>query len=132
MKSEQAAFGERLRAALRAQGQRESPKEIADLIPRYGGTPVTVQAVSGWLTGKSLPRQANLVALAKMLKFDPRELQYGAVDGVGRSAREAQKRWKIPAADQLAIDMFISLPPAQRKAIRELIEQFARTGIGKG
>jgi transcriptional regulator with XRE-family HTH domain len=119
MKSEQAAFGERFRAALKAQGQSESPKEIADLLPRYGGTPVSAQAVSGWLTGKSLPRQANMRALAKMLRMDAHALQYG--DAPGRNVREPGKTWKVAAADQLAIDAFLSLPNAQRKAIRDLI-----------
>jgi transcriptional regulator with XRE-family HTH domain len=123
MKSEQAAFGERFRAALKAQGQSESPKEIADLLPRYGGTPVSAQAVSGWLTGKSVPRQANLRALAKMLRMDPHALQYG--DTAGRHVREPPKAWKIAAADQLAIDAFLALPSQQRKAIRELIGPFA-------
>ncbi len=124
MKSEQAAFGERFRAALKAQGQSESPKEIADLLPRYGGTPVSAQAVSGWLTGKSLPRQANLRALAKMLRIDPQALQYG--DAGDRNIREPGKAWKIAAADQLAIDAFLALPNAQRKAIRELIATLAK------
>ena len=124
MKSEQAAFGERFRAALKAQGQSESPKEIADLLPRYGGTPVSAQAVSGWLTGKSLPRQANLRALAKMLRMDMQALQYG--DASGRHVAEPGKAWKIAAADQLAIDAFLALPAAQRKAIRELIASLSR------
>lgn len=119
MKSEQAAFGERFRTALKAQGQSESPKEIADLLPRYGGTPVSAQAVSGWLTGKSLPRQANLRALAKMLRMDPQALQFG--DATGRHIGEAGPVWKIAAVDQLAIDAFLALPSAQRKAIRDLI-----------
>lgn len=124
MKSEQAAFGERFRAALKAQGQSESPSEIADLLPRYGGMPVSAQAVSGWLTGKSVPRQANLRALAKMLRMDPHALQYG--DSAGRSIREPDKAWKIAAADQLAIDAFLALSNPQRKAIRELIATMAK------
>lgn len=125
MKSEQAAFGERFRGALKAQGQSESPKEIADLLPRYGGTAVSAQAVSGWLTGKSLPRQANLRALARMLRMDPHALQYG--DASGRHVQEPGKAWKITAADQLAIDAFLSLPNPQRKAIRDLIATLAKT-----
>ena len=124
MKSEQAAFGERFRAALKAQGQSESPKEIADLLPRYGGTAVSAQAVSGWLTGKSLPRQANLRALAKMLRMDAHALQYG--DASGRNVQEPGKAWKITAVDQLAIDAFLALPNAQRKAIRDLIATMAK------
>ena len=126
MKSEQAAFGERFRAALKAQGQSESPKEIADLLPRYGGTSVSAQAVSGWLTGKSLPRQANLLALAKMLRMDPQALQYGRA--AGQQVRESGKGWKIAAADQLAIDAFLSLPAPQRRLVRELVAALAAAG----
>jgi hypothetical protein len=73
---------------------------------------------------KSVPRQANLVALAKMLRIDPRALQYGDPDG--RNIREPGKAWKVTAADQLAIDAFLALPSAQRKAIRDLIATLAR------
>ena len=82
------------------------------------------QAVSGWLTGKSLPRQANLRALAKMLRMDMQALQYG--DASGRHVAEPGKAWKIAAADQLTIDAFLALPAAQRKAIRELIASLSR------
>ena len=74
MKSEQAAFGERFRAALKAQGQSESPKEIADLLPRYGGTPVSAQAVSGWLTGKYTaadPRRSEPCEIASVRLSTP-------------------------------------------------------------
>lgn len=126
MKSEQAAFGERLRAALRQAGVSESPAELVKLLARYGGDSVTQQAVSGWLNGKSLPRQKNLRALAKMLRMAPMELQYG--EEGGRKVREAQKAWKIGAHDQLAIDTFLTLPAPQRKLVRELIDELARGG----
>lgn len=71
-----------------------------------------------------VPRQANLVAVAKMLRIDPRALQYGDPDG--RNIREPGKAWKVTAADQLAIDAFLALPSAQRKAIRDLIATLAR------
>jgi len=54
-----------------------------------------------------------------MLRIDPRALQYG--DATGRNIREPGKAWKVAAADQLAIDAFLALPNAQRKAIRDLI-----------
>jgi hypothetical protein len=101
--------------------------QIGGIVPGVStqcGIPVSAQAVSGWLTGKSLPRQANLRALAKMLRMDPHALQYG--DATGRNVREPDKAWKIAAADQLAIDAFLALPNAQRKAIRELIATLAK------
>lgn len=123
MKSEQAAFGERLRAALKQAGASESPAELVKLLARFGGTPVSPQAVSGWLNGKSLPRQRNLRALAKMLRVDPVALQYG--EESGRKVREKAQAWRIGAPDQLAIDTFLALPASQRKLVRELIDELA-------
>ena len=86
--------------------------------------PVSAQAVSGWLTGKSVPRQANLRALAKMLRMDPHALLFG--DPAGRAIREPDKAWKVAAADQLAIDAFLALSNPQRKVIRDLIATLAK------
>lgn len=49
---------------------------------RYDGTPVTAQAISGWLT----PGMAGLVGI------DPHELLFGKGSGVGRSNRRARGR----------------------------------------
>lgn len=123
MKSEQAAFGERLRGALKSAGLGESPAELVKLLARFGGTPVSAQAISGWLNGKSLPRQKNLRALAKMLKMDPVALQYG--NEGGRKTRDNLHVWKINALDQLVIDTFLALPITKRQLIRELINAVA-------
>ena len=47
MKTEQDAFSERLRAALRQAGMSESPAELVRLLARFGGEPVSQQAISG-------------------------------------------------------------------------------------
>ncbi len=67
MKDEQKAFGTRLKTALRQAGLSESPAELIKLLARHGGVPVSPQAISGWLNGNSLPRQANMRALAALL-----------------------------------------------------------------
>lgn len=123
MKSEQAAFGERLRLALKQAGIEASPVELVRLLARNGGGSVTQQAVSGWINGKSLPRQANMRALAKLLKTDVLALQYG--EG-GRRVREETKPWKIPAVDQMTIDAYLALPTGQRKLVRELVATLAK------
>jgi transcriptional regulator with XRE-family HTH domain len=124
MKSEQALFGERLRALCKAAGYAESPTEIALLLPKFGGDPVTSQAVSGWFQGKSIPRQRNTRALAEMLRVDVATLQYG-VEASGRRVREQPKEYRISAQDQHAIDAFRVLPARKRKLVRELIEQLS-------
>lgn len=128
MKTEQDAFSERLRAALRQAGMSESPAELVRLLARFGGEPVSQQAVSGWLNGRAMPRQANLRALARMLSIEPQQLQFGD----DKRIREARGEWKMNPHDQLAIDAFLKLPAAQRKLVRNLIEELARhQGAGK-
>lgn len=128
MKTEQDAFSERLRSALRQAGMSESPAELVRLLARFGGEPVSQQAVSGWLNGRAMPRQANLRALARMLSIEPQQLQFGD----DKRVREARGEWKVNPHDQLAIEAFLKLPAAQRKLVRNLIEELARhQGAGK-
>lgn len=121
MKSEQAAFAERLRAALAAAKITDKPVELVKLVARHGGGPVSQQAVSNWLNGKNMPRHQNLRALAKLLRMDPTRLQYGEEDG--RKVRDKQGEWRVGALDQHAIDAFIALPEPQRKLVRALIDE---------
>lgn len=122
MKTEQDAFSERLRAALRQAGMSESPAELVRLLARFGGEPVSQQAVSGWLNGRAMPRQANLRALAKMLSIEPQQLQFGD----DRRVREPRGEWRLNPHDQLAIDAFLKLPASQRKLLRSLIDELAK------
>ena len=92
------------------------------LLARFGGEPVSQQAVSGWLNGRAMPRQANLRALARMLSIEPQQLQFGD----DKRVREARGEWKVNPHDQLAIEAFLKLPAAQRKLVRNLIEELAR------
>lgn len=132
MKSEQAAFGERLRMLLRRAQLSDSPAELVKLLARYHSVPVSPQAISGWLNGKSMPRQANLRALAKLLRMEPHELQYGAA-GAGRTVREPVIDWgSRNALDQHAIEEFLALPEVQRKLVRALIDELARGSKRKG
>jgi transcriptional regulator with XRE-family HTH domain len=124
MRNEQVAFSERLRAALQRAGLGESPVELVRLLARFGGEPVSQQAVSGWLKGRAMPRQANLRALAKMLSMEPQQLQYG---DDARRVREGKGEWRLDPRDQLAIEAFLQLPTAQRKLLRHLIDEFVKS-----
>jgi transcriptional regulator with XRE-family HTH domain len=124
MNNEQVAFSERLRAALRRAGLVESPVELVRLLARFGGEPVSQQAVSGWLKGRAMPRQANLRALAKMLSVEPQQLQYGD----DKRVRESGGEWRLDPRDQLAIEAFLQLPTAQRKLLRHVIDEFVKSG----
>lgn len=122
MKTEQDAFSERLRAALRQAGMSESPAELVRLLARFGGEPVSQQAISGWLNGRAMPRQANLRALAKMLSLEPQQLQFGD----DKRVRENRGEWRMNPHDQLAIETFLKLPATQRKLVRSLVEELAK------
>ena len=132
MSNEHIAFSERLRAALRRAGLGESPVEVVRLLARFGGDPVSQQAVSGWLKGRAMPRQANLRALAKMLSMAPQQLQYGDDDRRardGREGRDGRTEGRLNPRDQLAIEAFLQLPPHQRKLLRHLIEEFVKSTV---
>ncbi len=125
MNNEQVAFSERLRAALQRAGLVQSPVELVRLLARFGGEPVSQQAVSGWLKGRAMPRQANLRALAKMLSVEPQQLQYG---DDGKRARELRGEYRLDPRDQLAIEAFLQLPTTQRKLLRHVIDEFVKSG----
>lgn len=122
MKTEQDAFSDRLRSALRQAGMSESPAELVKLLARFGGEPVSQQAISGWLNGRAMPRQANLRALAKMLSIEPQQLQYGD----DKRVRENRGEWRMNPHDQLAIETFLKLSASQRKLVRSLIEELSK------
>ncbi len=125
MRNEQMAFSQRLRAALHKAGLGESPVELVRLLARFGGEPVSQQAVSGWLRGRAMPRQTNLRALAKMLAMEPQQLQYGDDDKRGR---EDRTEGGLDPRDRLAIEAYLQLPPAQRRLLRQVIDEFVRSG----
>lgn len=126
MKSEATIFAERLRAALAKANVSDKPVDLMKLVPRHGGEPVSQQAVSNWLNGKNMPRLRNIRALAKLLRIDPTRLQFG--DDEARKVREQPAIWnaKGSALDQHAMDDYFALSEAQRKLVRELIDELAR------
>lgn len=125
MKTEQAAFAKRIKEALERAGIDPSPKRLAQLLALHGGTPVTSQAISGWLSGKHLPKQANMRALAKLVDLQPHELQYGQ-RFVGVS--ETRARWPsdVAGTDRLTIENFLRLPSKQRDLVGEIVIAFTK------
>lgn len=121
MKTEQAAFGERLREGLRAAGMAESPKALADLVAARGGEAVTLQAAHRWIRGQSIPRRRTLRALADLLGVTP-EWLLGEEPPQTRRLGEARAGLGIDPRDRVAMDAYLALPAARRKLIRELIQ----------
>jgi transcriptional regulator with XRE-family HTH domain len=129
MDNEKAEFAARLRAALEAKGIEASAAVVEKRFnSRYDGAAVTAQAVSGWLNGKSIPKQDKLRVLAALVGVEPHELQFGGGHRVGDAAAEWPQA--LGPQDRLMMDAYFSLPAAQRELVRELILVLA--GITKG
>jgi transcriptional regulator with XRE-family HTH domain len=128
MKDEQARFSERLRAALRDAGIEPSAVALMKRFnSRYGGTSVTSQAVSGWLNGKSMPRQVKLRALAELLDVDLHFLQTG--EGKPRLLREGRAAWpeSVSKEERATIEAYLGLADGPRKLVGELVALLAAT-----
>lgn len=124
MKKEQAAFGARLREALARARLPESPKELADLVASQGGEAVTPQAAHRWIRGQSIPRRRTLRALADLLGVSV-EWLLGEEARPGKRVGEPVANFTMEPRDRIAFDAYLSLPPARRKLVRELIAAFA-------
>lgn len=133
MKDEKAEFAARLRAALKEARIEASPVVLEKRFnSRYEGSPVTSQAISGWLNGKAIPRQDKLRVLAAMLGIDAHVLQYG---GEGRRPRvsEAPGPWEgLSPAERAMVDAYATLAPPQRKLVRDLVAALADKVAGQG
>lgn len=125
--NEKAEFAERLKNALVAAGYEPRPAVLEKgFNTHYWGRPVTFQAVVRWLKGLSIPEQDKLVVLAEWLGVEPQELRYGA--GVTAAAKNKKKRWDdaITGPEREVLQGYLTLPAAQRKTIREIIETFVK------
>lgn len=119
-------FGQRLREGMRAVGLESKPSVLLNLFnARYWGTSVSFQAVSRWLNGQAMPRHDKLVVLAEILRMEPELLQYGRA--VHRSVQEKRKRWDeaLSYQEREMFDVYLQLPVAQRKLVREVIDALA-------
>lgn len=127
MKEEQSQFAARLRAALREAGIEESAVALMKRFnSRYGGASVTSQAVSGWLLGKSMPRQDKLRSLAELLDVDLHYLQTG--EGKSKKLREGRAAWpdSVSPEERAAIEAYLGLPEPERHLVGQLIASLAK------
>ena len=127
MKEEKAKFSARLRTALRDAGIDESGTVLMKRFnARYRGVSVTSQTVSGWLSGKSMPRLDKVRTLADVLGVDFGYLLLGKKSQGG--VREDELSWlnRATAKEKAVIDAFLDLPARQRELISELIEGLAK------
>lgn len=121
--SEKDAFSSRLRDALdRAGVQTRSPTRFAlEFNLRYWGRPVTTQAVRKWISGKAIPSQDKIIALAKWLNMSAEWLRFG--EGVANEAGSMVMQ-EVPAYHAQDVDLFrdfVTLNDEHKQIVRELV-----------
>nr|WP_249976877.1 transcriptional regulator [Halomonas olivaria] len=125
--NEKIMFAERLKAAMQAAGYDVRPSVLErEFNLRYWGKPITFQAVRRWLRGDSIPNQDKLQVLARWLSVDPHYLRYGGA--AIYSVSEPTAAWDVSATseERQVLSLYRSLPAAQRKVVREVMETFAK------
>ena len=123
MKEERQAFSRRLADAMRDASYEPRPSVLFRLFnSRYPGESVSFQSVSRWLNGRSIPEQDKLQVLAALFGIEPHRLRFGT-GMVSRQSIEPRAAWQPQPTlqDRETFDAYLTLPPAQRKLVRELI-----------
>jgi len=124
---EKQGFSKRLREALkRAQPTAEGPAALArEFNLRYEGTPVTLQAVRKWVSGRALPSQDKVRALALWLEVSPQWLRYG--EGEAAPARTLRQESASYRADPAWVSKkYEALNDGHKKMIAELVVALLR------
>lgn len=120
-------FAERLKAAMQAAGYDKRPSVLErEFNLRYWGKPITFQAVRRWLRGDSIPNQDKLQVLARWLSVDPQYLRYGETATYHISEPTAAWDASSNSEERQMLLLYRSLPTAQRKVVREVMETFAK------
>ena len=130
--NEKIEFTERLRAAMIQAGYVVSPSVLEhEFNLRWPGKSISNQAAWGWLNNRSIPTQDKLKVLAEWLKVEPDVLRFG--NAVRLSVQQHKKRWEegVGYLERETFDVFLQLPAAQRKIIREVILTFAKANAGE-
>ena len=122
---EKQGFSRRLRDSLRrAKADASSSTFVArEFNLRYHGSPVTAQAVRKWLSGKSLPSQDKIQALALWLEVSPHWLRFGESEGkAGRQAAALKQETPAYRVDSAWIaKKFDSLTDTHKKMLMEIL-----------
>jgi transcriptional regulator with XRE-family HTH domain len=119
-------FGARLRAAMKAAGIGGATQLGHAFNRRWGKNPISVQAVSLWINGKSMPRNERLQVLAKVLRVDPLALMFGAPETMSTADRRREWEERMSYAERESIEAFLRLPTQQRLIVRDVIATYAK------
>jgi len=119
-----AAFAERLQQHLNKGGFDANRAELVKQLARSGRISVTQQTISGWLSGKHLPKPDAIQGLARMLGTDPCALLFG---GKASGVREPRSEWPdhVRARDRNLFQEFLALPANHQEAVRQHIESLS-------
>lgn len=126
MSDERTGFSKRLAAAMAAAGYEPRPGVLhKQFNSRYTGRSVSFQTASRWLNGQGIPEQDKLQVLAELYGAAPHVLRFG--ERGARRVAESCASWPegLGAADREMFDAYLSLPPPQRRLVRELIGALA-------
>ncbi len=122
---EKQGFSRRLRDSLkRAKAEAGSSTFVArEFNLRYQGSPVTAQAVRKWLSGKSLPSQDKIQALALWLEVSPHWLRFGESEGrAGRQAGTLKQELPAYRVDSAWVaKKFDGLTDTHKKMVMEIL-----------
>lgn len=90
---------------------------------------MTLQGVNKWLKGESVPPYDKIITLARWLGIPPEELTFGLE--IKTEIKRENDRWKeeISYEEREVFQAFLSLPPPQRKIVREVILAFAKAAV---
>jgi len=127
---EKQAFTKRLKEALRKAGvDAASFARVArEFNLRYGGDPVSTQAVRKWLTGAALPSQDKIRALAMWLDVGVHWLRFGEAE---RKQDRAQAGTRQDSASYKAEPAWVarkfeSLDDAHKRIVLEIVHALLR------
>ena len=118
---ERRQFSERLAKAMQAAGYEARPSVLEKLFnSRYRGRSVTFTSAWRWLNGRAIPGQDKLKVLAEAFGVAPHVLQFG---DKASKVSEPRAAWQsgIHPLDREMIEVYLALPAARRKLVRELV-----------
>ena len=125
--TESQQFADRLRGALESAGVRASPTLVANAFNlRYHGRSITPHTARNWLLGKVMPTQDKLRVLADWLQVSPDELRFGRAPGKTYVFEMNAGPVEMGLSDREMVDRYLSLSPAERKTIRDVVTAFVR------
>lgn len=120
-------FSKRLIAAMQQQGYKAEAAVLErEFNLRHYGKSMTLHGVNKWLKGESIPPYEKIITIAEWLRVPPDELVFGLE--VKQKVAQENKRWseEIGYQERELFELYLTLPIAQRKIVREVILAFRK------